>query len=179
MMRAPSMMLLISVFAGACSGESSMKGGSSKQTAGASAETADASSETAGGSENDDETRVMPPEVVSGSYLTCAFDQTYKGDGVLFGCNAFEPGGRRIKLPKNDTLWNLLSAVGVVIDAPAVVHASFDIAWIVTRLAAEDGIEGQAVVTRETNEIVLDQKGGPSVLPREPAAPRDPVMVYE
>lgn len=149
-----------------CAGESSLKGSSSSE-GGKQENSSEASAEPS--AENDDETRVMPPEVVSGAYLTCSVDESQAR--VVFGCNAFAADGRKQALPKAQTTWKVLTSAGLEVAAEVVELASFDHAWIIARAVAEAGVVGQAVVTQESGTLTVKQ--------RHVANEADPVMVYE
>ena len=52
------------------------------------------------------ERRVIPPEAIAGSYLTCSFVET---DDTQYGCTAFDSEGTRLNLRNVKADWSLVS----------------------------------------------------------------------
>src|SRR5690606_11389276 len=133
----------------ACSSGTNMTGGGKddeaqkrKSAREAVAETpAGTTEEPEGEGELDEDLRVIPPEVVSGAYLTCASEERQSeesGGSVLYGCNVFDSNDRRVDVEDVRPQWRLFAG-GEIISAPEIRDERYHKAW---KVAAEIAAKG-------------------------------------
>ena len=126
----------------------------------------------------DDDVRVVPPEVVSGAYLTCERVTSIKDPApdseAYFGCQTVTDasgGHKRVKLKGTNSKFTLRDSHGAVLDIPPTTvndpDVDVDVAWRVKTsvldagLAADVDIPGAdpSTVTKKTCSKVTNING--------------------
>lgn len=107
---------------------------------------------------SDEELRIIPPEVVSGAYLTCAEvsprDAKAPPGYAYHGCATFDSSGARLSLKGVKKEFLLLDAYGEPLDEHLArvvtlkTHAD-DVVWQVRRDVLAHGVEGELLLFDE------------------------------
>lgn len=108
--------------------------------------------------ENDD-LRVIPPEIVSGGYLTCEEmeDEKPPKGYERYACNAFSKDGKKANLTGLKQTWKITDTDAEKVDSKRVEGSSASkdhCVWDVAKRDAGNGMKAQ---------VLLEGKGGKSV----------------
>lgn len=118
------------------------------------------STTTASEDTNDDETRVMPPEVVSGAYLTCSIVDSAARPAPegnrYYGCIALDKAHQRIDLKNVKVEFELKGLKsGLALDVPTVELADTDkdVVWQVPNDVLKEGVSADAAFEGEDGQL--------------------------
>ncbi len=98
---------------------------------------------------NDEESRVMAPEVISAAYLTCGkvdSKQTAPADTTYFGCVAFDANKQRLDLKNVKVSFVLKDKAGqaLAVEKVSLPDADKDVVWAVPNAIYDAGVSPEA-----------------------------------
>lgn len=110
---------------------------------------------------DEDNLRAIPPEIVSGAYLTCAPIET-----IHYGCSAFDGQDQRLDLASFKASFHLATKAGAPVDAPKVElpNRSENVIWQVSAELIAQGLTASAdVETTDGQTLTIKRRGTTTV----------------